>query len=494
MQPHPNQLLIIILLIIYILSITFIGIRNSHSKDSEDYFLASRNLPSWLLAVTFIASWWGGGSAIDLVDHAHEDGMNSFWIYGVPVLLSTFLMFLFAGGIRRIATISQPELIEKRYDGRCAFLLSVFIIIFMVIASAVQVIVIGNFFHSFFNISYTSAAVIGTGVVFLYSMFGGFRGVVLTDLLQFCFFLVSSIFLFILSYSMSGGFNNIVLHAAKIGKTEYTSFFYNVGGNIAYVITFGAAWMVQANVWQRISAARSPRDARKMMIISFFVFIPLYFMVTLTGMSSSVSYPTIPKGGIVANLLLNYPYPIVSAIIFVGLCSAIMSTMDSMFNTGALSMTVDIYKRYISPNSSSSHYVVIGRISTFIIAGIALLIGIKIKSVLIISWIGSDFIATGAFVPLVAGFIWKRGTSTAAFYTMVFGILFSTYNLLVALGLGLPVLWKIASVQQALIGMLASLFIFISLSYCSKVDLKKSISFINTVRIFSFSSKNDEIK
>jgi len=102
------------------------------------------------LAVTFIASWWGGGSAIDLVDHAHRNGISSFWIYGVPVLIATALLFLFARGIRNIGSISQPQLMKQRYNSTVSLLLTIFIIIFMVIATTVQVIVVGKFFQAFF--------------------------------------------------------------------------------------------------------------------------------------------------------------------------------------------------------------------------------------------------------------------------------------------------------------------------------------------------------
>ncbi len=148
------KLYIAILLVVYIAVVTIIGYLNRKSSSEEDFFLASRQLPAWLLAITFIASWWGGGSAIDLVDHANRDGLSTFWIYGVPVLLSTALMFIFSGGIRRISTLSQPEIMARRYDDRSAFMLTLFIIIFMVIGSAVQVIVVGQFFESFFGVSY----------------------------------------------------------------------------------------------------------------------------------------------------------------------------------------------------------------------------------------------------------------------------------------------------------------------------------------------------
>lgn len=470
--------LTILILAFYVLVIIGVGLWNRRSENAEDYFLASRKLPAWLLAISFIASWWGGGSAIDLVDHAHKNGLSSFWIYGVPVLIATALMFLFAKGIRNVGTISQPQLMNQRYNNTVSLLLTVFIIIFMIIASAVQVIVIGRFFTAFFDMSYSSGAILGTLIVLTYSLFGGFKGVVLTDLVQFTFFLFTGVFLFYLAYTKAGSMEAVKETAAINNKVGYTSFFSNVSDNLAYVITFGTSWMIQANIWQRISAARKAVDANKMMIFSFFAFIPLYLMVTYTGMFASVFYDSVPEGGIVPNMINNISNPFISSLLFVGLCSAIMSTMDSLINTGALSLTVDIYKKYIKPDLSAEKSVRIARISTFIMAAIALFIGLKIQSVLTISWIGSDFLTSGAFVPLVLGFLWARGTSIAATVSMLFGLLFSTYNLLVALGVNLPIAWEIASAKQALLGLSISLFLYIIISLFTKEDKEKSQKFI----------------
>lgn len=468
----------ILFLALYVLAIVGIGIWSRKNKDSEAYFLAARKLPAWLLAVTFIASWWGGGSAIDLVDHAHQNGLNSFWIYGVPVLIATALMFLFAKGIRNIGTISQPQLMNQRYNSTVALFLTLFILIFMVIASAVQVIVIGRFFHAFFDMSYANGAILGTVIVLTYSMFGGFKGVVFTDFLQFIFFLFTGIFLFYLAYNQSGGMEAVRATAEANGKIGYTSFFNNVSDNLAYVITFGTSWMIQANIWQRISASKKAIDAKKMMLFSFIAFIPLYLMVTYTGMFSSVIYDSVPEGGIIPNMISAISSPTLSALLFLGLSAAIMSTMDSLINTGALSLTIDIYQKYIQPDVSPKRSVIIARISTFLMALLALLIALRIKSVLTISWIGSDFLTTGAFIPLVLGFLWARGTSKAAIVSMVFGILFSTYNLLIALGLDLPTAWEIASAKQALIGVSISLILYITISLFTKGDIEKSKRFI----------------
>lgn len=475
---HEYKLLLIVLLVIYTIGVSYIGFRNRKSNNGEDYFLASRSLPPWLLAITFIASWWGGGSAVDLVDHARIQGIGSFWIYGVPVLIATFLMFVFAGAIRRASTLTQPEMMEERYDNRSGFMLTVFIIIFMTISASSQVIVIGNFFNIFFGISYEWGAILGTSLVTLYSLFGGFRGVVLTDLLQFVFFLVAAVFMLYIVADSAGGFSALAEYSSRPENAGFASFWDGAKNNMAYIVTFGASWMIQANVWQRITAARTPADARKMMAMSFIAFIPLYVMVTLTGMFAAIVYSTPPEGGVVTHMLLHTQTPLVSAFIFVGICSAIMSTMDSLFNTGSLALSIDLYQRHISPKVSQKGLVMAGRVSTLIVALISMFIGVKIKSVLTISWIGADFLATGAFVPLIAGFLWRRGTSTGAFASMIFGLIFSCYNLAVALGAELPIAWETASATQAIVGISVSLIIYICVSLLSKEETQKANRFI----------------
>ena len=194
------QYISLILLALYFVGIMFVVLRAKASTNSEEYFLAGRQLPFWALSITFIASWWGGGSAIDLVDHGFNQGVSSFWIYGMPVLFSTFLMYLFSKAIRKIGTITQPQLMEARYNKKVAFLLSLLILIFMILGVATQAVVIGNFFQSFFDIDYKIAALLGTSIVLLYSFFGGFKGVVITDIIQFVFLLIAVVVLFVVAY------------------------------------------------------------------------------------------------------------------------------------------------------------------------------------------------------------------------------------------------------------------------------------------------------
>lgn len=51
-------------LILYFAILLLVVLKEKKNSDVEDYFFAGRSLPFWALSITFIASWWGGGSAL----------------------------------------------------------------------------------------------------------------------------------------------------------------------------------------------------------------------------------------------------------------------------------------------------------------------------------------------------------------------------------------------------------------------------------------------
>lgn len=465
---------------LYFLIILVAVTKDKKNKDIEDYFFGSRKLPFWALSITFIASWWGAGSALSTADLAFEDGLSAFWYYGAPVLISTAIIILLSKGIRRVGYLTQGKMMEARYSKTVSKLLSIAVLLFMTVTAASQMVGIGDFFGKFLGINYELAIVIGTLIVLIYSTLGGFRGVVLTDIIQFVLLALSSILVFIVAMQESGGFSEIALVAMERGKDDYTSFFSGMARYLPYILTFGTAWMIQANVWQRISATKNEQDAKKMPIMSFFVYIPLYLIVVFTGMAGFVLYESLPQGGIIPAILLDYMNPALSAIVFVGISAAIMSTMDSLINTGAMTLTMDLNIGKTDTKSQMRY----SKIATIGVTLVALFIALRIRSILDVSWIASDIITTGIFVPLVLGFFWRRGTSTGAVASMVSGGIYCGYNLLISLGISLPTLWESQSTAQVLIGIGLSLVVYIGTSLLTKPEYEKADAFIESASIF----------
>lgn len=445
-----------------------------------DYFFAGQSLPYWALSITFIASWWGAGSALSTADLAYQDGLGAFWYYGVPVLLSTFLMMLCAGAIRRVGYLTQGRMMEARYSKGTAKFLSLLVLFFMVFNAASQMVGVGDFFGSYLGMSYEAAVLLGTVIVLIYSMFGGFRGVVLTDIIQFVLLLISALVVFVVGFRNAGGMTGIREAVYTAGQSDFLSMSAGASKYSMYVITFGCAWMIQANVWQRISAARSDRDARKMTVTSFFAYIPLYLMVVMTGMAGFVLYPELPAGGVVTALVMDYLHPLLGAVVFIGISAAIMSTMDSLLNTASMTLTLDL----LPGHSDEEKQLARSRMTTLGVTAVALLISLKIRSILEISWIASDIITTGVFVPLVLGFLWRRGNTYGALASLGTGFAFCLYNLAISFGVPLPSFWEAQSAQQVILGVSLSLLVYVGVSLATPPEYEKADAFIQQAGIW----------
>lgn len=465
-------------LVIYFILLMVVVIRMNKNESLEDYYMGGRKLSFWLLSLTFIASWWGAGSALSTADLAYTDGISAYWVYAMPVLFSTLLMALLAKKIRRIPVMTQPEMIELRYGKTASLLVSVVVYLFMMLSAASQMVGVGLFFSGFLDFSYEWGVLIGTVIVLSYSLFSGFRGVVFTDVIQFFFLTVAAIYVCYIGFQSGGSWSEIREIVEVRHQTQYFDFFHNIGNNLIYVLTFGAAWMIQANVWQRIMATRSAQDAYKMTILSLFIYVPLYAIAVLTGMSAIPIYDTLPEGGVIPALTRDFMSPVAGALVFIGVCSAIMSTMDSLINTGSMILSKDIYQDRIQPGASQSHLVKVGLLSTTLTTFIGLIIALNLRSILEVSWIAADILATGCFVPIVMSFFWKRGTHKGAVSSIVFGITYSLCNMLIQLGVAIPTFWKPGSAEQIIYGMSLSFLIFIIVSLCTKPDEEKADYYI----------------
>ena len=194
---------------------------STRMKNLEDFFLASRRLPAFLVYLSLAASWFGATSTLVSADEALETGVSSFWIMGVPAVLTVLILaFFLARPIRRLPIVSLPDLVELRYGRAVRHLAAILIIWYMAVLAASQMVAIGHFLKSFLGISYLTSLALGTIVVLVYSVFGGFFSVAITDALQF-FLLVAGIFGLFFFLSDSSSLSDISLVASELGKDNY---------------------------------------------------------------------------------------------------------------------------------------------------------------------------------------------------------------------------------------------------------------------------------
>ncbi len=433
------QLAAIIFIIIYYAFIIGLSIYRKVIKSEMDYFLANRTFPAWVLAFSYAASWFGGASAIISADKAYSGGWSAYFVMGGPTIVSGIVLLFFAKRIRMFGPLSQPEMTEARYNRTARIIQSIIIWWYMVTWAASQMIGAANFVSGFFGWSYTIALFVVVVVVWFYSMFGGFKSVVTTDIGQFAWIIVALIIVLIFAFKGSGGFGNVSKVVSQKGLENYYNIFGNAKYSLFYIISFTFAWVISAEIWQRFSAAKSVRDAQKLSRGALYINIPLYFFVVIIGMLALAMYPEKPEGQHIMVLVIqDYVPPVLAGISFAGLLAALMSTMDTAINTGSLVLTEDIYHRCFKKDASEAQLVLFGRISATIMAVCGIFISIAIKDLLWVLWMASDILASGVFWPLILGIYTKWGTTKGAIASMLVGAAFVLWHYLIDLGVALP--------------------------------------------------------
>lgn len=408
-------------------------------KSLEDFFLASRGLSAGLVFLSLTASWFGATSILVSTDEAMKAGLGAFWIMGAPAVLTVlFLAFFLARPLQLLPIMTIPDLVELRYGRLVRHLASGLIIWYMVLLAASQMVALGQFLRLFLGISYVAGLGMATAVVLVYSMTGGLRSVVFTDIVQFVLLVAGTGGLVI----WLGGRGKAVADiAARSGKERYFDLFHNFGENGLIAVSFILAWTISPIALQRIQAARGLGEARKGLFAAAGMLFLLYAGVTFVGMAAlplfsgeTLSHP------LISEVIASKAGLWFGGVLFMAVLAAVLSTLDTAINTGALSLNRDVFNQLL-PSSRISP-VAAGRLATLILGLLAFLVATRFQSILKTLGLSSEIMAEGLFVPGLAMIFSKRRAPAAGLLSLGLGggyALLSFLGAIDVLPLGLPV-------------------------------------------------------
>lgn len=409
---------------VYFALLVFIGLRFSRRmKSLEDYFLASRSLSGIFIFVSLTASWFGATSILVSTDEARQVGLSAFWLVGLPAV-ATVLIFAFflAGPIRRLDILTLPDLVELRYGRTVRHLSSFLIIWYMVVLAASQMVALGNFFGPFLGLSYFWSLALGTAVVLIYLLSGGLFSVVATDIIQ-CVLLAGGMTgLMIFLWNISP-VETILEAVRQTGKVDYFQFFSGFERNFLVALSFTMAWTISPIAWQRIEAAKTARQAKRGLFGAAGAFVLLYGLVVFIGIFSlplfsgrQLSHP------LISEFISSELGTVWGGLLFIVVVAAILSTMDTAINTGALSLTRDVYLRIFSPRGEARLSAIwAGRISTLLVAVLAFAVATRFQSILQTIGVASEIMAEGLFIPGMAMLFLKKKRPLAGGLSLMLG-------------------------------------------------------------------------
>ena len=465
----------------YFLILLGVSLYKRRTDTETDYFLGGNTMPAWMLAMAFVATWYGGNSALISVDEANTQGMGSWWVLGGPTVIAVIALFALGPIIRRAGMLSQDGIMTSRYNKTAGTVLSIVTAIYLVVWGASQMVALGLFFMVFFEISFAWGVAVAITFSLAYAMIGGFRAVVLTETAQFGFFLLGLIVTFVGAVIVSGGPDAIIQTIEAKRDAAFLNLWEGFGPNLGYVIAFGLAFTIDPAAWQRLQATRSPKEARKVTVHAMIYFLPLYFLVVFAGIASIAAFNEPPEQGLVATLATSHFLPIFGVIVFIGIAAAIMSTICTTLNLSSLYLT-ELTTKALRRDVAEKQKVWIARGATLLAAVIGFVVAVQLPSALTLLALASEMLAAGVFFPLVLGFFWRRANSAGAIASIIGGGGFILYGFLIELGIALPSFWGEGSVTRVLIGLGISFVLYVSVSLSTSAEFAKAAEFVGRSR------------
>ncbi|OFW29509.1 MAG: sodium:solute symporter [Acidobacteria bacterium RIFCSPLOWO2_02_FULL_65_29] len=295
---HPIDWLIVV---VYFVWVVTDGLRRTKNRDRiEGYFLASRSLPWWVAGLSVMATQLSAITLVGTTGQGYATGLRFIQFYfGLPlamILLSLTLVPFF----HRAKVYTAYEYLERRFDARTRsltsflFLMSRAFSLGVVIAAPAVVIsaMLG------WGIPMT-VALLSVPMVF-YTAFGGVQAVAWTDVKQMVlivFGVVAAVVVLFVALPEGFGLRQVLALAGSTGRLEALDFRFDVretytfwsgmiGGLFLMLSYFGCD---QSQV-QRYLTAKSVDEARRSLLMSAYVKIPLQLLILGTGVLVFVFY------------------------------------------------------------------------------------------------------------------------------------------------------------------------------------------------------------
>ena len=368
---------------------------------SKDYFLAGRNIGWFAIGGSLFASNIGSEHIVGLAGQGASSGMAmAHWELHAWIMV--MLAWVFVPFYYRSGVFTMPEFLERRFDARARWILSVVslvayvftkvsvtvyagALVFKTLLPELSLTLMGQTWDAFWVGAF--ATVIVTG---LYTVFGGMRAVLYTDSAQAVVLIVGSFFITYFGLRELGGWAEL----REVCSAKEASFalwrplsdpdFPWLGILIASPVIGIWYWCTDQYIVQRTLAARDLQTARRGALWGSFLKVWPVLIFLVPGLIGYALHQkgviTVPpkldaSGNVIAAINGDQVFPTMVAsllpaglrgLVVGGLMAALMSSLSSLFNSCSALFTVDIYEK-LRPGASERHLVTVGRCVTGVI-------------------------------------------------------------------------------------------------------------------------------
>jgi SSS family solute:Na+ symporter len=346
---------------------------------SADFFLASRDVGWLAVGASLFASNIGSEHLVGLAGTGAASGLavgHFEWLASFILLL---LGWLFVPFYLRSAVYTMPEFLERRYNpGARSYFTWVSIVGYVLTKISVTLFAGGIVMRAVTGFDFWTSAAILIVITGLYTIFGGLRAVIYTEVMQAVVLILGSVTLMFIGLHAVGGWSGLRASVPpdffSMWKPMHHKDFPWTG------VVFGAPilgiwyWCTDQHIVQRVLAARNIQEARRGTIFAGYLKVLPVFIFVLPGIIAAALYQDVRNGQ------TDSAYPILvtrllpigfKGLVLAGMLAALMSSLASAFNSVSTLLTWDVYRKW-RPDATEARLVFVGRVTTVVLVGVGL--------------------------------------------------------------------------------------------------------------------------
>lgn len=423
---------------IYFIAMILIGLyAYRKTSDLNDYMLGGRGLGPSVTALSAGASDMSGWMLMGLPGAMYTTGISSAWL-AIGLSIGAYLNYLIIAPRLRTYTelandsITIPDFLENRFSDKTKILRSVsaiVIIVFFTLYTSAGLVSGGTLFESAFGLDYRWGLFVTAGVVIVYTLFGGFLAVSLTDFVQGIIMFIALVLVPVVAFADLGGPTNVMNTVSEIDPTMMDLFRGTTFIGIMSLLAWGLGYFGQPHIIVRFMAIKSVEElkpARRIAMGWMIISIIGALAVGLVGIAyvqvNNVALENPETIFILfANILFN---PYITGFLLAAILAAIMSTISSQLLVTSSALTEDFYKAFFRREASDKELVFVGRAAVLLVA----LVGIALSYTpndTILTLVGNAWAGFGAaFGPvMILSLYWKQMNRWGALAGIIVGAL-----------------------------------------------------------------------
>jgi len=415
-------------------------------ETSADYFLAGRNIGWFVVGASLFASNIGSEHLVGLAGTGAASGVAVGQFEVLASLILLILGWVFVPFYLKSGVFTMPEFLERRYSTSARWYLAlVSIIAYVLTKISVTVYAGGIVFEALMGIDFWTGAIVVVVATGIYTIFGGLRAVLYTDMMQMFVLIGGAVTVTLFGLSALGGWGAMT---EAVGPEFMDMWKPMSDPNFPWTgILFGAPilgvwyWCTDQFIVQRVLSARDVHNARLGTIFAGYLKLLPVLLFVVPGL---IAYALAQQG----KLELDRPDQALPAlvgtllpagargIVVAGLLAALMSSLSSVFNSCSTLITWDVYKQ-LHPAASESRLVWVGRISTGVLVGLGLLWipFMELISAQLYQYLQSvqAYISPPIAAVFLLGVLWPRGNAAGAMAALLTGFVLGMARLVLEL-------------------------------------------------------------